>query len=161
MTEKILDVNLINPFVLATIEVMDTMAKVKPVRTGLHLKQKSECCFGDVSGVVGFAGDVIGNVAVSFPKNVAIKLVGNLIDEEPDWDSRYLLEGIGEFGNMIAGSAKGKVSKTLGLLYNISLPSVIKGKNHYVTHPSNMPVMVVQFSIENIGIFTLELCVRR
>lgn len=161
MSNKLLDVNLINPFILATIEVLDTMAKIRPVRSGLHLKRKDEHCLGDISGIIGFAGDLLGNLAVSFPKEMAIKLVSLMINETPEWESKYLKEGVSEIANMIAGSSKGKVFSMLGHTFSISLPSVISGKGHYVSHPSQMPVMVVEFKISELGIFTLELCVRK
>lgn len=161
MANKLLDVNLINPFILATIEVLDTMAKIRPVRSGLHLKQKNEYCLGDISGVIGFAGDLVGNLAVSFPKDMAIKIVSQMISETPEWESKYLREGVSEIANMIAGSSKGKVFSMLGHTFSLSLPSVISGKGHYVSHPSRMPVMVVEFKISELGLFTLELCVQK
>lgn len=161
MANQLLDVNLINPFILATIEVLDTMAKIRPVRSGLHLKRKGEYCMGDISGVIGFAGDLLGNLAVSFPKDMAIKIVSQMINETPEWESRYLREGVTEIANMIAGSSKGKVFSMLGHTFGLSLPTVISGKGHYVSHPSMMPVMVVEFKISELGIFTLELCVRK
>ena len=161
MINKLLDVNLINPFILATIEVLDTMAKIRPKRSGLHLKKKDEQCLGDISGVIGFAGDLLGNLAVSFPKDMAIMLVSQMINETPDWESKYLREGISEIANMIAGCSKGKVFSMLGQSFSLSLPSVISGKGHYVSHPSRMPVMVVEFEISKMGLFTLELCVRK
>lgn len=156
-----MDVKIINPFIMATIEVIETMANIRPVRTGLRIKQKNQCCFGDISGVIGFAGDITGSLAVSFPKDIALKIIGSMVGEDMDWESKIFREGVSEIANMVLGNTKGKIAQEMDLLFNLSIPSIICGRNHYVTYPSNMQVIVVEFNVKDIGNFTLELCAKK
>ncbi|EKD26651.1 MAG: hypothetical protein ACD_79C01080G0004 [uncultured bacterium] len=156
-----LDAKFINPFVIATIDVIEIMAGLRPERKGLHIKSKNEYSFGDISGIIGFAGDIVGNLAVSFPKDVAISVISKMVGETPEFESKLLKEGVSEISNMIVGSAKGKLSQSIGCKYSLSIPTVITGKNHYIGHPSNMTVIVVNFIAENIGEFTVELCLKK
>jgi chemotaxis protein CheX len=156
------DVNIINPFVISTIDVVQITTQLKPERTGLRIKQKDECCFGDISGIIGFVGDITGSLAISFPRQVALHVIGSMIGEKVDSiENQIVREGVGEISNMIVGHAKGNITNALGLHYNISLPSVICGEHHNVSHPSKMFIMLIQFSIPDIGPFSVELCMKK
>jgi chemotaxis protein CheX len=156
-----LDVNFVNPFIAATLETLESMTNLKGERTGLHIKEKREHCFGDISGILGFAGQMTGNFAISMPTEVSITIVENMIGEKPEWGSPLLRDGIREIANVIVGTAKGKITEQLGISYNLSLPTVITGKNHYIAHPSEMIVIIVEFSISEVGLFAVEICYRK
>ncbi|MBN2144267.1 MAG: chemotaxis protein CheX [Candidatus Aureabacteria bacterium] len=157
-----IDVNFINPFVLSTIDVLLITTQLRPERTGLGIKQKDECCFGDISGIIGFAGDITGSLAISFPGQVAMKIIECMIGEKPEsLNDQMVRDGVGEICNMIVGHAKGSITNSLGLHYSLSLPSVICGENHHVSHSSKMFIIVIKFMIPDLGPFTVEVCFKQ
>ena len=156
-----LDAQLINPFIESAMNVFQTAVNLKPVRTGLHLKDPASCSLGDISAILGFAGDLVGNLVLSFPEAVAKDVVSRMIGEMPDWDSPFLREGVAEIANMIVGNAKARFSSQQECRFKFSLPSLITGKRHYVAHPSRMPVVTVEFNLESVGPFALEICGRK
>ena len=56
-----------NPFIDATLNVLDTMASTK-AQAGKPYLKKHQVAGGDVSMVIGLTGDCKGTVAVSFAK---------------------------------------------------------------------------------------------
>ena len=65
---------LIVPFVNSVRSVFSTMVKVGTTVERPHLKTAPEPNY-DVSGIIGFSGDVVGSVVVSFQASCAMKLV--------------------------------------------------------------------------------------
>ncbi|UCD30885.1 MAG: chemotaxis protein CheX, partial [Desulfobacterales bacterium] len=60
-----MDVNIINPFINATLNILETMAFVKSEAGKPYLK-KDSVVQGDVSDIVGITGETNGTVAVTF-----------------------------------------------------------------------------------------------
>ncbi len=60
-----MDAKIINPFITATVNVLETMAFVKSEAGKPHLK-KDNVAQGDVSGIVGFAGAASGMVSGTY-----------------------------------------------------------------------------------------------
>ena len=60
-----MDVRYINPFIESTIHVLKTMSFITAWVGKPYLK-KDEVAKGDVSGIIGLAGDVKGSISVSF-----------------------------------------------------------------------------------------------
>jgi len=139
-----MDVQYINPFVLAIKRVFETMVRTK-VRVGKPFVKHDPCASADVSGVIGFSGDAAGCVVLSFPSAVAVqaasKFAGTSIDEShPDF-----ADAIGELANMVAGNAKKEFH---GMNVSISLPSVIIGKEHMVSTSRSAPRIVIPCETE-------------
>ena len=68
-----MNVKLINPFINATLNVLETMAFIKPEAGRPYLK-KDDVAQGDVSGVIGFAGETNGTVSVTFNESCILKI---------------------------------------------------------------------------------------
>ncbi len=85
----------------------------------------------DISGLVSFTGQsVAGIVAISLNSTTARALVAQMLGMEPDEvDDESLKDGVGEMINIIAGQMKVLFSDTPHD-FDISLPSIIQGKNH-------------------------------
>ena len=133
-----LDSKLIMPFVNSTMNVFTTMVKIKPEISKPHLKEDATTSY-DVSGIIGFSGEIIGSVIVSFQLETARQLVNALVGMEVEPKSADFIDAVGELANMIAGSAK----KNLGLLANIAIPSVIIGAGHVIGRLSGVPCVVI------------------
>ena len=141
---------LIMPFAAATINVFTKMMKIKPVVAAPRLKTDSGATY-DVSGIIGFSGDIVGSVVVSFQMQTAKKLVEALTGAEIDPTSPDFVDAIGELTNMIAGNAK----KDLEVVANISIPTIIIGHNHTIGRLTGVPCVVIPCRTE-AGDFAVE-----
>ena len=139
-----MDVQYVNPFVLAIKRVFETMVRTT-VKVGKPYVKNDNCATADVSGVIGFSGDAAGCVVLSFPGEVAAKAASAfagiaITDEHPDF-----ADAVGELANMVAGNAKKEFH---GMNISISLPSVIIGKSHVVSLSQAAPRIVIPCETE-------------
>lgn len=150
------DVNYVNPFIRATVRTFEMLCGIALARRDLFLKRDYRM-FGDVSGVMGLSGMADGSVVISFPEDVAVRLVGRMIHEKLDsgLDST-IRDGVGELVNVIAGNAKAEFTNT-PYHFNIGLPSVIVGAGHMIVHQAGTPCVVVVFGLEG-GEMALQVC---
>ena len=137
--------DMINPFITATINVFETMANIVPKKGEIYVKQDDKMTY-DISGVIGVAGKMQGFIVLSFPDTLVLELVSNFLGEKKTHMSRDVIDAVGEFVNMIAGSSK-RVFAEQGMKYNIGIPSVITGKNHIINRPSNVVCIGVKFFV--------------
>lgn len=143
---KTVDVAFINPFVAATLNVFETMAQTKAERKELFLK-KDYKMFGDISGVMGLSGAASGSVVISLPSYLAKTLVGRMLND-PNVAESDVRDGIGEIINMISGQAKAALSETKHR-FSLSIPTVVAGPGHEISHKKGTPCIVVVFQCEN------------
>lgn len=134
-----MDVQLINPFVIAVQRVFETMVHTKATVGTPTLRMEANPVH-DVSGVIGFSGDAVGCVVLSFPMDVACRVATAFAGTEIDQNHPDFTDAIGELANMVAGNAKTEFS---GMKISVSLPSVITGKGHTVAHPTQIPRIVI------------------
>lgn len=151
------NVEFINPFIDATRNVFATMCGVEIVRKKLFLKDDYKM-MGDVSGVMGLSGTASGSVVVSLPKDLACSIVAQMLGEEkvPADLTSDVCDGIGEIINMIAGQAKAMLVKTK-YHFTISIPSVVSGQGHEISHKKGTPNIVVLFEADG-QTFALQVC---
>lgn len=86
------------------LEAKKTSHQIKPFATKLE---------GDVvTAMMHFKGDIGGHFVLVFPRKVAIMALEAMLGEsvKPN-DSEAIMDGVGEFCNIITGSAKTKLSK--------------------------------------------------
>ncbi len=150
-----MDVSYVNPFVSATITCFKTMIyiDISPQKPGLKGEPYP---LYDISGVIGLSGDAQGSISLSFPQDVAIKVISSMLGSPITEKNPELIDGIGEIANIIAGNAKRGLSK-----YNlsISLPNVIIGKGHIISGQSGCPTIIVPFT-SAIGTFSMEVALK-
>ena len=100
-----MDAKLINPFINATLNVLETMAFIKP-EAGKPYFKKDDVALGDVSGVIGFTGESKGTVSVTFNKLCILKIVSSMFGEEMKEINNDIADAVGEITNMISGQAR-------------------------------------------------------
>ncbi|MEF3255721.1 MAG: chemotaxis protein CheX [Deferribacterales bacterium] len=135
----------INPFIESTLSVFKTMVGIEPKKDNVYIKKEEEPSF-DISGVIGLAGQAVGSVVISLPEDLALSIVSKFLGEEKTKIDDDVVDAVGEFINMIAGSTK-KVFSEKGLKFKISIPNVIVGKGHKINRPSNVPCIGVKFNV--------------
>ena len=68
-----MDIKLINPFIEATLHVIETIASTS-AKAGKPFVKKDKVARGDVSGVIGLTGGAMGMVSVSFSETCILAL---------------------------------------------------------------------------------------
>ena len=149
-------VEYINPFILSTSNVFETMVGITPEVGRPSLKTSPDQGKSYISGVIGLSGEVTGNVVLSFPKVIALKVVSAVLGMETKIIDDTVTDAIGELTNIIAGRAKEGMK---GLKVSISIPSVIVGNDHSVRRPTDIPCVAIPFSTE-WGDFTVDVSMK-
>ena len=150
-----MDVKLVNPFIDATMNVLEAMASTKAQPGEPYLK-KDRIAQEEVSGVIGLTGEVSGTFSVSFSESSILSIVSNMFGEEMKEINEEINDAVGELTNIISGQARQKLEE-LGRSLKAAIPTVITGKNHLITHITPFPIIAVQFSTDN-GEFAIEVC---
>mgnify|MGYP001474719224 CR=1 FL=1 len=153
-----MDVKFINPFLLGTVEVLKKMAFVEPRPGKVYIKNTS-LAHGDVSGIIGITGDMIGSLAISFGESCICHLVGSMLGESFAEANQEIFDGVGEITNMISGVARTYLEKE-GLHVYAAIPSVVYGKNHTINHILKSPSIVIPFDTDQ-GSFVVDVCIKR
>jgi chemotaxis protein CheX len=146
---------LIVPFVNSARTVFSTMCNITATVQRPHVKGTPSTSY-DVSGLIGFSGEVIGSVVVSFQRAAAIKIVSAFTGMDIQPESPDFADAIGELTNMIAGSAK----KDLGCVASITVPSVVIGTGHVIARLSDVPCIVIPCSTP-VGEFAVEVNIKQ
>jgi chemotaxis protein CheX len=152
-----MDVKFINPFLQGTVEVLKKMAFVEPHPGKVYLKNTA-VAHGDVSGIIGITGDMIGSLAISFGESCICHLVGSMLGESYAEANKEVFDGVGEITNMISGVARTHMEKE-GLHVYAAIPSVVYGKNHTINHILKSPSIVIPFCTDQ-GEFVVDVCVK-
>jgi chemotaxis protein CheX len=99
----------------------------------------------DVSGIIGLTGEARGAVVISMQTAFALKITGSLTGREHTALDDETLDAVGEIVNIIAGNAKRELEESFRLI--ISLPTIIKGKDHLIKWPiSQVRIICIPFS---------------
>jgi chemotaxis protein CheX len=136
-----MQVELVNPFLAATVEVFRTMLACELSRGQPSIKRSHSPQY-EVSGLIGLSGQRQGMVVVSLGRQTAIKATEILLGERPASVNSQVVDAVGEITNMIAGAAKAQLVQ---FQLSVGLPSVICGKNHLIGFPSNSTPIVLPF----------------
>lgn len=152
-----LNTDFINPFLDATLRVLDVQANVKAKAGKIVLKKNWDEFTGDISGIIGIVSDSFnGSVVISFPEKTFLKIISSMLGEEYHEINKDILDGAGEITNMIFGQAKVTLNEK-GYGIKIALPSVVHGKNHSLSSQTQGPIVVIPFE-SSAGIFHVEIC---
>jgi chemotaxis protein CheX len=148
-------VEIINSFLEATVSVIKTMASVD-LAPGKPFIKKGSISTGDISGIVGMAGESEGSLSLSFSKGCILYIVSSMFGEPITDINEEVKDAVGELTNMISGDARRRL-ETAGIVYQGAIPSVITGPGHEIRHVTKDPIVSIPFDSANGG-FHLELC---
>ncbi len=153
-----MDVTLINPFINATMNVLETMAFME-VNPGKPFLKTDNVAIGDITGLMGLTGVANGTVAVTFQKECILAIVSNMFGEEMGEINHEIIDAVGELTNMISGQARRELEE-IGRSFKAAIPSVVAGPGHSITHYTKGPKIAIPFTTDN-GDFTIEVCFER
>jgi chemotaxis protein CheX len=145
---------LIVHFINSIQEVLRTMAKVT-VTVGTPTLKPNPLPTYDVSGIIGFSGEFVGSMVLSFQRATAESIVKSFAGMPIAPDSPDFADAVGELANMIAGSAK----TSFGGGTNISVPSIIMGAGHTIARLHDVPCLIIPCHTD-AGDFAVEVNIK-
>ena len=149
-----MNVELINPFLKATSNVLETMTQTKPV-SGQPVVKANTRTFGVVTGIIGMAGDhMTGNLLISFDEPSVLGSVSRMLMEQFTEVSQDVVDAVGEMTNMICGGAKRELSEA-GYSFELASPMVVTGRDLELQQMAKSPILVIPFSTPE-GSFVVE-----
>ena len=151
-------VEFVNPFIESVYNLFETMLGCS-VERGVPGISKGEPNLRDITALIGLSGTIKGTVALAFPVNTALSMVGMLLGMEIKTVDDTVTDGLGELVNIIAGGAKAKFSEIHGPPIDLSLPTIVRGSNYTVKYPSGVTWLEIPFRSE-LGDFYLRVTLR-
>lgn len=156
LVKRKLNMEFINPFITAALNVLKVQAGTDAIHGKTYLKKPTEQFVGDISGIIGIVSDTFtGSVVISFPEKSFLKIISQMIGEEVQTLDKDVCDGAGEIINIIFGQAKISLNE-LGYGIRSAIPSVVTGKNHSLSAQTKGPVIVIPFE-SNMGPFFIEI----
>lgn len=137
-------VEYLNPFITSIVHMFDTMLHVKITRQ-MPFIGTNALPDNEVSGIIGLTGKALGAAVVSLGRETAIRCTERLLGERPPTVNADVVDAVGEMANIVAGGAKAQLQQ---LKLNLSLPSIIIGKNHVIGFPSKLTPVCVPFECD-------------
>ena len=138
-----MEVKYINPFVIATQTVFKTMLNIE-IGLDKPIIKKNNTTTGDVTGVMGLAGDKKGTICISFTDKGALFVYKTLMGDEHDKISSEVVDAIGELTNIISGQARKELEKA-GVNLKAAIPTVVVGRGVELHMISNAPSISLPF----------------
>ncbi len=136
----------IQPFIDVCSSVFKDFLQVDLQIERIFFVEKDDFHDWDISGIIGLSGEAIGAVAVSMKTETALKITGLLTGEDHSTVDDEVTDAVGEIINIIAGNVKKYLEEMFKLV--ISLPTIIRGKDHTVVWPNNKArVVCIPFTI--------------
>ncbi len=137
-------VQYINPFLHATNRLFQEYMDIKITSEKPYIN-KDPNKLGDVSAIIGLAGETSGAVVLSFSHDTAIAIISKFAHKKYIAMESEVVDGVGELVNIIAGNAK-KDLEDFRIM--ISLPGVITGSDYKIHWPEGIPVVCIPFRSE-------------
>ncbi len=149
-----LEAKIINPFLEAAANVLQTMAMI-PATPGKPFLKRDVTALGDVTGIIGITGDHTGSLSITFSKSCITSVIANLFGTTVTEVNDEVCDAVGELTNMISGDARRRLEAQEVKLQG-GTPTVVSGPNHSITHIHNGPYLAVPFETPS-GQFTVEI----
>ena len=150
-----LDLNILNPFIEGTVNVLETQANVKIQVGKPHLKTGSESDVA-IAGVITMNNSELpGSIALCFPKPTFLSIYEQMVGEKHEDVSEETQDAAGELLNMIYGHAKTKL-KAGGFAVDMAIPVIMVGDKLKMQVGEKGKSIVVPFTSAS-GPFFLEI----
>jgi chemotaxis protein CheX len=146
-------VELINPFIEATLNVLETTSSVTTNPLEPFVK-KDNIALGCVTGLIDLNGEYSASVAITFTETCILKIVSNMFGEEITKVDEDIFDAVGEISNMIAGQVSLSITE-FGESLKATFKKVLSENKHKIDHIVKKPILAVPFSTD-AGEFTIE-----
>lgn len=151
----VINVEFINPFLEALLNVLSTMAQTEATHSKPCIK-KNSIAKGDVTGIIGMVGNkVIGSLSITFTESAVLDITNKMLGENITTIDETVTDLVGEITNMVTGGAK-RLLSDIGHDFDMATPTVIAGKNHEIHHQCQGRIIQIPFQ-SNSGAFFVEI----
>lgn len=144
----------IQAIIRATSQTFGLLFNDEPSIGAPQVKPAKSPTESEVSVMVGFTGDVKGQILLGMSKRVAQDMAGTLLGSPVDTYDELVNSAMAEIGNMTAGSCATELHGH-GFESNITVPTVIVGTHVQVSWP-NLYILETQVR-SSIGEVTLAI----
>ena len=152
-----LDLNFINPFILAAVDVLQVQCAIKLEGGKPFLKGKEIQPSFAISSTIGVTSEHFkGAISLNFQEQFYLSLLSNMLGEKIVEINNETQDGAAELLNMIYGSAKTQLN-TKGYTLQRAIPTVSRGAGIITSH-GNQPIIVVPMR-SDFGQMHLEISV--
>lgn len=152
-----IDVDFINPFIAAVVNVLETQAQVKITPGKAYLKKLDEEIPMEIAGVLQMScKEFAGSINICFRADVFLKIYEGLTGEKHEKITPELEDAAAELLNMIFGQAKTVLNDQKGYTLSRALPAVLTGPSISMRHQSKASVIIIPFE-STAGAFHLEI----
>lgn len=151
-----MNVQFINPFLEAMVNVMSTMARMQPI-IGKPVLKEGEVAKGEITGFMEMSGpEARGSFAITFTKPVIAELVKRMLGENVPNQEEMERDMAGEMANMVVGGAKNAFAEK-GYKFDMSIPDILYGKDHTIHHKYKGTTILLPCKAD-AGDFYFEIC---
>ena len=150
-----IDVDFYKPFVQATVKSFDIQCSMAIRPSKPFFKGRAEQPKFGIAAVIGITCPSFnGSITLCFPKDLFLKLIKKMTDEEFDSITDEVADGAAELLNIVYGNAKAMLNQKG---YNIgrSIPTIIRGEGVQSHHVTTSKTIVLPF-ITEFGEFHIE-----
>jgi chemotaxis protein CheX len=144
-----MDAGFVNAYLTAVQRVFKTMLGLDIVM-GKPILKTSARSSGDVTGVIGFAGDKKGIFNLAFSTAGAIFVYKKIVAEDASSVTPDVVDAIGELTNIIWGQTRVEIEK-VGYKLNAALPTVVVGHDVEINFITKLPVVSLPFTFQADG----------
>ncbi len=145
-----MDIELINPVVLASYSVLEMVLNTSPSKGPLSVRP-SNATGEQVSIACGITGQIQGQVVYGMSLVTADRVASAMLGQTVTTFDSLAASAVAELGNMISGNASLLLSE-LGYQCDITPPAVIRGANIEISTVS-IPAVVIPLTLEQGEIF--------
>lgn len=153
-----LDLNFINPFIKAAVDVLQVQCGLRVEGGKPFLKGREPVPPTPIAGVIGLTSDQFkGAISLKFEEPVYLKVMGDMLGEPISAITDDNQDGAAELLNMVYGSAKTELNAK-GYSLQRALPTVVRGVDLQTSHPSSAPTIVIPLRSQ-VGYILIEISV--
>ena len=155
-----LDVQMINPFLEATVMTLEQQANIKcepqkPQLINLDDKLRSDDIA--IAGVISLSTEQFsGSITLAFPETVFLKIYESMCGEAVEKINEEIEDAAGELLNIIYGSAKTKLNEQCNYKLAPALPTILSGEKIKIRQTTYQKVIVLPFQT-SFGLFRVEI----
>lgn len=112
----------------------------------------------DVTGVIGITGDVAGFINLNLDESTAVSAANGMLGSDMTSIGPDVLDAVGELTNVVVGNMKTDLAGA-GVKFDISIPSVMTGRQMFSAPHHDIPVSVLLFKSDK-GSLSMELVMK-
>jgi chemotaxis protein CheX len=138
------DARFVNCYLKGAQAVFKTMLRID-LEMGRPTVKTDRKASGDITGVIGFAGDKKGSFTISLKRQSALTIYGAFTGEDKEEVNDEVIDAVGELTNIISGQTRLELEK-IGFNISASLPTVIIGGDVEINMITKAPIISLPFS---------------